>query len=142
MKIRFLSYGHKFYEGEGKPAPAHDFLFSLRDLINPYWVPELKEFNGLDKSIQDFFEADPESQNRLQKLSSLVEDFTKDFLANQNRTEDCSLSFAFKCTGGRHRSVYFADQIYQKISKLIKDPRVQFEIEHVDLPKYNSVINS
>lgn len=142
MKIKFLSYGHKFYEGENKPAPAHDFLFSLRDLINPYWVPELKDFNGLEEPIQNFFEADPASQERLEKLSSLVEDFIKDFIKNSNRTEDCSLSFAFKCTGGRHRSVYFAEKIYQKIQSKIQDPKLNFEIEHVDLPRYSSVISS
>ncbi len=142
MKIKFLSYGHKFYEAEGKPAPAHDFLFSLRDLVNPYWVPELKDFHGLEKPIQEFFEADPGSQDRLQKLSVLVEDFINDFLRNKHRTDDCNLTFAFKCTGGRHRSVYFAQTVADLMQAKIKDSRLKFEVEHIDLPRYSSMTAS
>jgi RNase adapter protein RapZ len=135
MHIKIISYGHKFYEAEGKPAPYHDFLFSLRDLINPYWVPELKEYCGKDQEIIRFFEKDQNTISRLEKVESLVDDFVKDFLNNQHRTQDCSLTFAFKCTGGKHRSVYFAETIYKKLTSKLKD-RIKVEIEHVDLARH------
>lgn len=135
MKIKIISYGHKFYEAEGKPAPAHDFLFSLRDLVNPYWIPELKNFNGLDDQIIEFFEKDYGTQERLTKIECLIDDFITDFSSNKHRTPDCSLTFAFKCTGGKHRSVYFAQRIFENLnSKLEK--KLEVELEHIDLPKY------
>ena len=134
MKIKIISYGHKFYEAEGKAPPPHDFLFSLRDLINPYWVPELQEFNGLDKEIKEYFEKDHRTQERLKKLIALVKDFITDFTKNKHRTEECSLTFAFKCTGGKHRSVYFAQSIFDSLS--FNDTRVKLELEHLELPRY------
>ncbi len=141
MKLRFISYGHKFYEAEGREAPKHDFLFSLRDLKNPYWVPELKEYNGLDKAIIDFFEIDNEIQDRLKNISNLILAFIRDFAKNESRLDSDELCFAFKCTGGKHRSVYFAEEVYKKISEALKGENqssrsFQLEVEHVDLPKY------
>jgi len=135
MKIKIISYGHKFHEAEGKAPPEHDFLFSLRDLVNPYWVPELKEFNGLDQEIIEFFEKDEGSQDRLEKINCLIKDFVEDFTSNKHRTDDCSLTFAFKCTGGKHRSVYFAQTIFDKLSPEISD-KVKVELEHIELPRY------
>lgn len=135
MKVKVISYGHKFYEGESKAPPYHDFLFSLRDLVNPFWVPELKEFNGLDSQVIEFFEKDEGTQTRLKKVDELIRDFIKDFCGNKHRTPECSLTFAFKCTGGKHRSVYFAQSIFKKLSEELDDS-VQVELEHVDLPKY------
>ena len=135
MKIKIISYGHKFYEAEGKAPPAHDFLFSLRDLVNPYWVPELKEFNGLDKEIKEYFEKDSGTQERLEKVDTLIKDFAKDFTKNEHRTPDCSLTFAFKCTGGKHRSVYFAQTIFDRLSSEL-DEKVKVELEHLEMHRY------
>ena len=135
MKIKIISYGHKFHEAEGKAPPAHDFLFSLRDLINPYWVPELKKFNGLDEEIKKYFEKDSGTQERLAKVDALVKDFATDFTKNKHRTEDCSLTFAFKCTGGKHRSVYFAQTIFDRVSSDF-DEKAKVELEHLEMHRY------
>ena len=135
MRIKIISYGHKFYEAEGKPAPYHDFLFSLRDLVNPFWVPELKDYCGKDQEIVKFFEKDDNTLERLAKVESLIDDFIRDFLNNKHRTDDCYLTFAFKCTGGKHRSVYFAETIYKKLASKLEE-RIKVEIEHLDLPRH------
>lgn len=133
MKLRFISYGYKHYEAEGKSAPEHDFLFHLRDIINPFWVPELKELTGQDPKIQEYFAKDPACQDRLQKIKSICIDFSRDFLANPNRQDGDQLCFAFRCTGGKHRSVYFAEQVAAHINGSID---TEIELEHVDLPRY------
>lgn len=141
MKIRFISYGHKFYEAEGLPAPAHDFLFSLRDLKNPYWIPELKPFTGLDKEVQDFFERDEAIQKRLNEITNLTQSFIEDFALNQHRNDDDSLTFAFKCTGGKHRSTYFAQKVFDALTKVFTnnaEPKLELEIEHIDLPRHSN----
>lgn len=138
MKIKFISYGHKFYEEEGKMPPSHDFLFSLRDLKNPFWVPELKEFNGLDQEIIDFFNDDANIVDRQNKIFDLIQSFIIDFKSNENRDPSSEMVFAFKCTGGKHRSVYFAQAMYDRFSgtedKICS--QLDYELEHVDLHRY------
>lgn len=143
MKIKFISYGHKFYEAEGIAPPYHDFLFNLRDLKNPYWIPELKPHHGLETPIQEFFGSDENIQERLNQIIDMTMKFIKDFAENESRTHEDHLVFAFKCTGGKHRSPYFADQSYLKIKELLaKNPelnsKVILEVEHIDLHKYLS----
>lgn len=136
MKIKFLSYGYKHYEEQDLQAPKHDFLFNLKDLNNPYWVPELKELTGLDRQVIEFFEKDPASQDRLRKIINVSGDFIADFLNNKIRQPNDSLIFAFRCTGGRHRSVYFAEMVCKFVQTDFKDSLVEFEVEHIDLPRY------
>lgn len=135
MKIKIISYGHKFYEEEGKMPPYHDFLFSLRDFINPFWVPELKEKTGLDEQIHEFFEKDERTFQRLDKIEDLLIDFIDNFLDNSHRADRDKLVFAFKCTGGKHRSVYFAEKTFLRLKDHYKD-RLSYELDHVDLTKY------
>lgn len=138
MKIKFISYGHKYYEEIGESHPPFDFLFNLRDMANPFWVPELKELNGTDSSIRFFFEKDQRAQERLKKIIGLSKDFIEDFVSNKHRDDSASLTIAFKCTGGKHRSVYFAQAVYDAINnqKHIFDRAIEVEIDHVDLPRY------
>lgn len=143
MKIKFISYGHKFYEAEGIAPPYHDFLFNLRDLKNPYWIPELKPHHGLEAPIQEFFGSDENIQERLKQITEMSYKFINDFANNESRGAADSLVFAFKCTGGKHRSPYFADQSYLKIQEMLsKNPQLKskviLEVEHIDLHKYLS----
>ena len=137
MKIKIVSYGHKFYEEVGEEPPYHDFLFSLRDFINPYWIPELKEKTGLDEEIHEFFEKDERTNQRLDKMEDLLKDFIDNFLDNAHRSDRDRLVFAFKCTGGKHRSVYFAQKIFERLYKHYAD-KLSYELDHVDLNKYVS----
>lgn len=146
MKIRIISYGHKYYEEIGEPAPHHDFLFSLRDLANPFWIPELKEFHGLETKIIEFFEKDPGTQGRLTRVIKLIEDFISDFVGNKNRDDSATLTFAFKCTGGKHRSVYFAQSVFEDLQKKLpqlSDSRtLELEVDHIDLVRYTTAPKS
>ena len=140
MLIKLISYGHRYYEEVGEQPPYHDFLFSVRDLKNPYWVPELKEFNGLDQEIIEYFVRDDHTQKRLEDINEMIFAFIKDFAATQNRKPEDKQVYAFKCTGGKHRSVYFAEQIFTRLKKLIAEndlsEKLNIEVEHVDLPRY------
>jgi UPF0042 nucleotide-binding protein len=135
MKIKIISYGHKFYEELGLKAPYHDFLFSLRDFINPYWEPELRDFNGTQEPIAKFFEKDPRTAQRLDKIQDLLKDFVDDFLENSYRSDREQIVIAFKCTGGKHRSVYFAQKIFERMQAHYQD-QLSYELDHVDLAKY------
>ena len=147
MKFRFISYGIKYYEELGEKPPVHDFLFNLRDLSNPFWVPELKGKHGLEDEIIEFFGKDENIQTRIGKIQDLAEDFIEDALANNYRSGVATITFAFRCTGGKHRSVYFAETIFKNIQSIYANKNikhegiesVEFEVEHVDLPRYIGV---
>lgn len=156
MKFRFISYGYKYYEGLGEAAPAHDFLFNLRDLDNPFWIEELRPLHGLDEKIIEFFSKSEEIQRRVLKIEDLVKDFIFDALKNSARPDSEVITFAFRCTGGKHRSVYFAQHIFLNIQKYFQDllgdenlgievrklcheKKLDFEVEHVDLPRYMGI---
>ena len=148
MKIRCISYGFKFFEAEGLAPPPHDFLFNLRDLPNPYWEEKLRAYKGTDKPVIEFFENSELAQERLNDLKQLCLDFTLDFLGNPSRKNEDSITFAFRCTGGKHRSVYFTECIYRYIKSqitdkmdedLILDRDLEFEKEHLELHRYAEI---
>ncbi len=147
MKFRFISYGFKYYEALAEQPPVHDFLFNLRDLDNPFWVEELRSLHGLEDKIKDFFLANPAIQTRLTKVQDLVKDFIEDAIKNSSRSDTEAITFAFRCTGGKHRSVYFAQSVFEFMKNTFKDidylletdKKIDFEVEHIDLPRYQGI---
>lgn len=103
MIISCVSFGFKY----GVPDEA-DLVFDVRCLPNPFYVPELKEKTGADREVQDFVMKHETAQILNTKLCDLV-----DFLIPQYISEGKSqLVIAFGCTGGKHRSVTFAEKMY------------------------------
>lgn len=107
MLIDCMSFGFKY----GIPSEA-DLVFDVRCLPNPFYIDELKHKTGLDAEVQNYVMESPKSVELLQKLTDLVE-----FLLPMYRDEGKShLVIAVGCTGGKHRSVTFAESIYKHLS--------------------------
>ena len=108
MTISCISFGFKY----GVPNEA-DLVFDVRCLPNPYYIPELKEKSGLDKEVRDYVMSFESSQTLQTKLFDLI-----DFLIPQYLHEGKSqLVIAFGCTGGKHRSATFAENMCEHLSK-------------------------
>lgn len=102
MLISCVSFGFKY----GLPAEA-DLVFDVRCMPNPFFVPELKEKTGLDKEVQDYVMSHEVAQIMRDKLYDMI-----DFLLPQYISEGKSqLVIAIGCTGGKHRSVTFAENL-------------------------------
>ena len=100
MMINCLSFGFKY----GVPDEA-DLVFDVRFLPNPFYVPELKTKTGEDAAVRDYVMNSEVSVQFRKKLFDMIE-----FLVPQYISEGKSqLVIAFGCTGGRHRSVTFAE---------------------------------
>ena len=100
MLVSCMSFGFKY----GAPGEA-DLVFDVRCLPNPFYIPELKHKTGLDKEVRDYVMSFPQSTTLQDKLFDLIE-----FLIPHYVTEGKSrLVIAFGCTGGKHRSVTFAE---------------------------------
>ena len=107
MLIDCMSFGFKY----GIPAEA-DLVFDVRCLPNPFYIDELKLKTGLNKEVRDYVMQSEKSVELLARLTDLV-----DFLLPMYRDEGKShLVIAVGCTGGKHRSVTFAENIYKHLS--------------------------
>ena len=105
--LTVIAFGYKF----GTPMDA-DWVFDVRFLPNPHYVPELRPLTGNDAPIVAFLEAAGELEPFLERLFALV-----DFVLPRARTEGkAHLTFAVGCTGGRHRSVYVARRLADHIA--------------------------
>jgi len=100
MSVEFKSFGFKY----GSDSEA-DLLFDVRCLPNPFYIEELKSKTGLDKQVRDYVLESEESKAFLEKLLAFVE-YALPLYAKEGKS---GLIVSFGCTGGKHRSVTFAE---------------------------------
>jgi len=102
MIIHVTSFGYRF----GLPADA-DMILDVRFLPNPYFVEELKPYDGHNTKIRRYVLEFEESRTFIQKLFELME-----FLIPLYEKEGkARFNIALGCTGGRHRSVVMANEL-------------------------------
>ncbi len=102
LSLMFQSFGFK----HGIPAST-DFMFDVRCLPNPYWVSEIRMHTGKDTPIRDWLETHHEVTEMKKDIIYFVEKWIPYFIENQRSYITVSIG----CTGGRHRSVYIAEQL-------------------------------
>ncbi|MCG8553732.1 MAG: RNase adapter RapZ [Proteobacteria bacterium] len=106
MLVRIVSFGYRY----GLPVDA-DVVFDLRHLPNPYFVPELRDTSGSDEATARFVLGAPETAELLAGVAGLL---TKT-LPRYEREGKAYLTVALGCTGGRHRSVAFAEELARRL---------------------------
>ncbi len=108
MQIQVVSFGHK--HGGLRDV---DLLFDVRHLPNPYFIPELRELSGHDPRIVKYLNAQPEAAETMKRFIDLLEYL----LPQYEREGKAYLTIGIGCTGGRHRSVMFANQIARRLRR-------------------------
>ena len=121
--VTIISFGFKY----GIPEDA-DLVFDVRFLPNPYYDTELRPFTGNDQPIKDFVLKYDESQIFLEKTTDLI----KFLIPNYIKEGKNQLVIAVGCTGGKHRSVCLADEIFEALNH---DESYGLKIEHRDIGK-------
>lgn len=121
--VTILSFGFKY----GIPADA-DLVFDVRFLPNPYYVEGLRSKTGNDKEIQEYVMQFPESHEFLQKLDDMLKFLIPNYITEGKN----QLVIAIGCTGGKHRSVTLANELYQR---MIQQKEYGIKIEHRDIGK-------
>lgn len=106
MHITCVSFGFKY----GLPAEA-DLVFDVRCLPNPFYVEDLKHLTGLDGPVADFVMKSTQTKEYLQKLMELI-DYLIPLYCKEGKSQ---LMVAVGCTGGKHRSVVFAQNIHNHL---------------------------
>ena len=122
MNVEVISFGYKY----GLPVHA-DLVMDVRFLKNPYFEPSLRPLSGKTEEIRSFVLNTDQTCLFLQKYFDLM-----DLLIPQYDNEGKSyLTIAVGCTGGRHRSVVIASQLYDHITALGR----KTELTHRDINK-------
>ena len=106
MTIQLISFGYKF----GIPLEA-DLVFDTRFIQNPYYVPELRELSGLTEPVRTFVLKQPGASEYLDLIDRLLE-FSIPAFGDEGKSR---LTVAIGCTGGRHRSIVFAEELARRL---------------------------
>lgn len=102
LRLAVMSFGFKY----GVPLDA-DFVFDMRFLPNPFWLPELRLLTGTDQAVADFVHAQPGSADFVEQVGALMGTVTAGYLREGRRYA----TVAVGCTGGKHRSVAIAERL-------------------------------
>ena len=123
LYISVLSFGFKY----GIPADA-DLVFDVRFLPNPYYIEELRPKSGNDQEVRDYVMGNRKAEEFLYKMTDLVEFLIPNYV-KEGKTQ---LVIAIGCTGGKHRSVTLANELFEALNR---DEDYGIRIEHRDIGK-------
>jgi RNase adapter protein RapZ len=102
LTLVFESFAFK----HGVPLDA-DYVFDVRVLPNPYYIRELRPLTGRDEPVAQYLRAQPEAAEMLAQIEAFLSRWLPAFEDDQRSY----LTVAIGCTGGQHRSVYFAETL-------------------------------
>lgn len=102
MTVTVSSFGF----ARGMP-PVADLLFDMRFLDNPHWVDDLRPLTGQDLPVAAHIRNDPAFAGAFERIRDLI----LFLLPRYEEQGKAYVNIAFGCTGGRHRSVFFAEQM-------------------------------
>ena len=123
LYITIMSFGFKY----GVPQDA-DLVFDVRFLPNPYYIEELRSKSGNDREVREYVMNNDKAEEFLKKLVDMVEFLIPNYIV-EGKTQ---LVIGIGCTGGKHRSVTLANELFEQL----KDTDVYgIRIEHRDIGK-------
>ena len=121
--INVMSFGFKY----GIPLDA-DLVFDVRFLPNPFYIPELKHSTGLETNVHDYVMGFDESQRFLNMLTAMIDFLVPEYIKEGKN----QLVIAVGCTGGHHRSVTLAEELYKFLRS---DDENNVSVTHRDIQK-------
>ncbi len=120
-RITVLSFGYKY----GLPMDS-DLVIDVRFLPNPFWIPELREFTGMDADVRNYVlsqDGAVEFLDRYLELMRLVG-------GGYRREGKRYLTIAVGCTGGKHRSVVMSEAL---AARLGQEDGITVKVVHRDV---------
>lgn len=123
LMISILSFGFKY----GIPSDS-DLVFDVRCLPNPYYVDDLRPLTGEDQAVFDYVMNTEVSKALVVKLEDLITFLIPQYI-HEGKT---NLVISIGCTGGKHRSVTIARELYYRLSGKMD---YGLRLEHRDMEK-------
>ena len=106
LMITVMSFGFK----HGIPADA-DLVFDVRFLPNPFYIEGLKHKTGNDREVQEYVMGFDEAEEFMEKLTDMITFLIPNYIKEGKHR----LVIAVGCTGGKHRSVTLANELYKRM---------------------------
>ena len=123
LMVTVLSFGFKY----GIPQDA-DLVFDVRFLPNPYYIEELRPLSGNNAPVSDYVM----SFDLAHEFSDKLEDLIRFLIPNYFTEGKTQLVIAVGCTGGKHRSVTLANELYRRLGE---NEEYGIRVEHRDIEK-------
>ncbi len=123
LMVSILSFGFKY----GIPGDS-SLIFDVRFLPNPYYLDHLRHLSGEDQEVFDYVMSFEEAQEFADKLEDML-GYLIPLYIKEGKT---GLVVGIGCTGGKHRSVTLARELYQRLKGR---PGYGLRIEHRDLER-------
>jgi UPF0042 nucleotide-binding protein len=111
LTLLFESFGFKY----GLPLDA-DLVFDVRCLPNPHYDPLLRPLTGRDEAVIAYLSAERDVARMLADIGRFIEDWLPSYICDSRSY----LTVAIGCTGGQHRSVYFADRLAERFEQSVR----------------------
>lgn len=108
LLISCVSFGFR----AGVPDDA-DLMFDVRFLPNPHFIPEFRPFTGRNPKVAKYIKSFPQTQEFINRISELL----VYLLPHYVKEGKSYLTIAFGCTGGKHRSVFIAEEVKKRLAK-------------------------
>ena len=124
MKVLITSFSFKRGLPEDKAGNRGGFVFDCRAMPNPYWDESLRGCTGRDKPVADFF---ARHKDKVDCFLGATETLVRQSIDEYLKDGRDHLQVAFGCTGGQHRSVYFAERMSERLAGI---DDVKVEVSH------------
>ena len=118
--LNFMSFGYK----HGIPLEA-DWVLDVRFIPNPYYVPSLKPLTGNNKKVSQYVLKQDIAKEFINRLVEIIKRLIPCYI----KEGKYSLTVALGCTGGHHRSVAVANEVY----RIFSEEGRRVTLEHRDL---------
>lgn len=122
LTLSVVSFAYR----HGLPREA-DLVFDVRFLANPHYVAEFRDRPGWEPDVGEFIAADPAFKPFMEQIKTLILSLLP-LYENEGKSY---LTIAFGCTGGRHRSVFLAEQT----SVILADAGYEVGVMHRELDR-------
>ncbi len=123
-RITILSFGYKY----GLPMDS-DLVIDVRFLPNPFWIPELREFTGLDADVRNYVLSQEGAEEFLDRYLELLRLISGGYRREGKRY----LTLAVGCTGGKHRSVVVSEALASRLNRNGGADRITVKVVHRDV---------
>ena len=123
LMITIESFGFK----QGIPYDS-DLVFDVRFLPNPFYIENLRWKTGNDAEVRDYVMGFELAQVFLDKLVDMVKFLIPNYIIEGKN----QLIISIGCTGGKHRSVTLANQLFERLSN---QSEYGVKVEHRDIGK-------
>ena len=128
MIVTITSFSCKRVLPEDMTGNGGGFMFDCLAMPNPYWDESLRGYTGRDKPIADFFAL---YKGKVDCFLGAAETLIRQSIDEYLKDGRDHLQVVFGCTGGQHRSVYFAERMAERLKGI---EGVEVEVEHAAKP--------